>query len=274
MSPTTVVLADLDGTLAEVHSNLSAAGARILEAMVAKGTLIVLVTGSAMRDVERRVIGRIHPDCRRSFVVYANNGGCCFAAVAGGIPALLYDHGEEFSRYRDAIVGLVGAYTAREGLGEIREAPGWAATSGAVCVEHKESQVTLTLLGIEHVREKMVADLHALNADTFGHAIRICAAGRKSIDISLSKDRKSSAVTHFLSRWPRLGSAGRRDFVIVGDSFGDDGADSEMLHPSLAGATVFSAGSIAPMAKDFTVIHAKYPGPESTFRFLSWYFQI
>lgn len=267
-----VLLADLDGTLAPVHAPVPMEGIRALETAVRRGALVVVVTGASLAGVGKRLLARAAPSIRGAFIVYANNGGCCIAVRPDGSRYGLYDHSAEFSAVRTRVVTVAANQTRKAGLGEIKLAPGSEASRGTVCVEHKESQVTLTLLGMEAARAQLVTDLSRILKAEFGDKLQVRGAGRKSIDILLSKDSKANAIRHFIDNRATFGCAPNADTVIVGDSFGPGGADNEMLHEALSGATVFSAGTMAPAADGFTVLHAQDPSPYATIRFLSDYF--
>ncbi|MGQ0838825.1 hypothetical protein [Actinokineospora sp.] len=246
-----VLVADLDGTITDPHEPLTAARARLLTALVADGVLIAVVSGSSAADIGARVCARIDRVHRSGFLLYANNGGCCFQVDDDLGQVYAYNHAAEFSRHRAEVHAAVTKCAQDKGLGDVGRVPGKLAPSGRVCVEDRESQTTVTLRGLAHHRPELVGAL----TRTLGERLLVRAAGRKSIDITLVRSTKAFAAEHLASRGPLPA-----DVVIAGDSFGPGQADLDLLRPALRPATVFCAGDTAPDVPGFTVVRSTSPG--------------
>lgn len=240
-----LLITDLDGTLVPVHQPLSADCVALMRELIRIGVRIAVVTGSSANSVLRRV-----PDGFGTFgsVVdwYTNNGGVCFRIRPDGCPEYEFDRSGEYARYRPGVYRELDRFLRERGCAQWEFAPGDRAPADRVSVDEKECQTTVTLPGLPALRRQLTAELGSRLRARYGTALSVHAAGRRSVDITLATVTKHGAVEHLLAKQQVRGPVLGGDVVIAGDSFGQDGADRQLLHPLLAGALILCAGPNAP----------------------------
>ncbi|MEV0220773.1 hypothetical protein [Streptomyces sp. NPDC050704] len=265
----------MDATLTPTHGALTSDQVDILSQLLGvHDVLITVVSGASSDSLERRICARIAPRLRQGMVLYSNHGGSCLQFTGAGRARYHYDNAPLFGHYRESITQLVLTYTRKRGHLPTLFRKGDQAVSGNVCIEQKEVQTTLTLLGLESQRKKIVVDLSRTIAAVHGDRFIVRAAGTKSIDILPATSTKARAVQHLVNRLPRLGVATDAEATIVGDSFGPGEPDNELLHPHFTGSHVFCAGSSKPDYRGFVVSGGENTGPTGTFAFLRQHFAL
>ncbi len=272
MKHESLFITDLDETLQHVHEPLTDEEINILQKLMENGTFIAVISGASVQSIFLRLASKIQPRFSDSVIFYANNGGVCFQLNTDGSVKYIYNYSFEFEQFRSEIGELIEKWVEINALGSVVYCEGRYSLEGTLCIEHKECQITVTLRGLEYLREKIIVGLSTCVNMKFAGEIVVVPAGSKSIDIMLSKTGKKEAIQHLLITL----SVGieKRNIVIAGDSFHDGGADNELLHLSLKGSIVFCAGNSVPQTESFVIIKTPRPSPSETYKFLKNHFRV
>ncbi|HWH12293.1 MAG TPA: HAD hydrolase family protein [Solirubrobacteraceae bacterium] len=258
-------MADLDGTLQDAHEDLTPEQAATLERLIAEGGFVAIVSGASVESIVRRVGRLVGRPERAGMLFYASNGACCFR-MSGAAPEFVYDHSSRFTPLGRAAAVAVAGHCAAAGFGAVEVRPGRAARAGTVCIELTDTQLTLTLAGLEGRRSELIDGLRPIVAGVSGGRLDVRAAGARSVDVCLTDIDKAVAVTHLLAYLAPRGWSAPWDVLILGDSFWVGGADRDLLHPGLRGARVFDAGrTAAPLPDGFELETADVAGFAATY---------
>jgi hypothetical protein len=263
-----LLVADLDGTLQDPHGLLTAVQVATLCSLIAQDTFVAIVSGASVASIVRRVCPLLGPRELAAMLFYASNGGRCFRMSRSG-PVFVYDHGPRFTRLGLAAAAAIAAHCEVSGFGAVATAAGHAARDGVVCMELTETQLTLTLAGLEHRRGELIGGLGPIIDAISGGLLDVRPAGARSADVCLAGVNKGGTVDHLIGHLPLLGWSGPWDVVIAGDSLWLGGADRDLMRPGLRGAAVFDAGRTAdPLPDGFALHTPDLAGFDATYGFL------
>lgn len=261
-----LLLSDLDSTLQGPDGELQANECAVLETFLSRNGFLVVISGSSVEGVVRRVASRIRARYRDSMLFYPENGSCCVRLGTSGLE-YLYNLAPEFDSVRNDIERVIRRAAASLGLGAVVLGRSATAVPGTVCLDNRTSSTTVSLNGQADKRQA-AADAIWQSLDQAVQAkVKIRVAGRRSIDIYPAG--KDYAVGHFANAiLPDLGFDLQTKVIIAGDAFGETGCDAEMLHDRFLGAFVVCVGGNVPAKNGFTIIKPAQAAYAATYEVL------
>jgi len=126
---------DLDSTLQAPNEALLYGQWKVLQAFLALGGFLAIITGSSSENVVKRVGQWIEPSYRDRVLFFSENGAVCFRLGSLG-PEYLYNLQPEFDAVRDEVEQAVRATAAALGLGDVAIGRAETATTGVVTLDH------------------------------------------------------------------------------------------------------------------------------------------
>ncbi len=273
----TLVVSDVDDTLAPPFRDISASLAHALTRLVGKGTILFLVSGQSIGNIERRVVRAFPRPLRRRILVGHCHGAEVFGYDRTGrrVTAPLFS-------VRDG-AAMEGAFgKALTIVTSVLNDHGIAASSPGILLEDRGVQVTVDFPGHPAAgrREELVTALNERLAEA-GLSVEARPAGHLGIDIMTRGVDKSLALRRLLTPVSSRGGqayrlttpdgqvAGVWDGIEVwGDQFSppDLDADLRMLAALPPGVRAVNFGPPASLPGIRT---ARSPGPAGVLDYLA-----
>jgi hypothetical protein len=273
----TLVVSDVDDTLAPPFRDISASLARALTCLVASGTILFLVSGQGIGNIERRVVRAFPRPLRRRILVGHCHGAEVFGYDRAGhrVIAPLFsvrDSAAMEGVFRKVLTIVTGVLSDH----------GIAASAPGILLDDRGVQVTVDFPGHPAAarRGELVTTLHGRLAEA-GLPVEARPAGHFGIDVVARGVDKSLALSRLLTPLPLRGGAAYRltmpdghvagdwDGVEVwGDQFSppDLDADLRMLAALPPGVRAVNFGPAASLPGLRT---ARAPGPAGVLDYLA-----